>query len=99
MRHGTAHGRRLQATAAVLSQIDVLVSLRLQLAEQRHCRPQISEEPMLTITDGRHPVLDMVMAEGLFVPNDVAMGGSDGNVLLITGPNMASKSTLIRQVL
>ena len=93
-----AHGRRLQATAAVLSQIDVLASLA-QLARQRsYCRPQISDEPTLSITDGRHPVLDMVMAEGTFVPNDVAMGGNDGNVLLITGPNMAGKSTFIRQV-
>jgi DNA mismatch repair protein MutS len=90
--------RRMQATAGVLAQLDVLVALA-ELARQRnYCRPQIVEEPLLRIVDGRHPVLDIVEPEGTFVPNDVASGGDSGMILLITGPNMAGKSTYIRQV-
>ena len=90
--------RRMQATADVLAQLDVLVSLA-ELARQRnYCRPEVVEEPELKIIDGRHPVLDVIEPEGTFVPNDVAAGGSEGTILLITGPNMAGKSTYIRQV-
>ena len=93
-----ASRRRIQTTAAVLAQLDVLVALA-QLARQRnYCRPQIVEEPVLRIIDGRHPVLDVVEPEGTFVPNDVTAGGPSGVILLITGPNMAGKSTYIRQV-
>ena len=52
----------------------------------------------MKIIDGRHPVLDVLEPEGTFVPNDVAAGQADGTILLITGPNMAGKSTYIRQV-
>lgn len=90
--------RRLQGTAAVLARIDVLASLA-ELARQRnYCRPKIVDEPVLRIVDGRHPVLDVVEPEGTFVPNDAELGGEAGTILLITGPNMAGKSTYIRQV-
>jgi DNA mismatch repair protein MutS len=111
-----ADRRRMQATAAALAEIDVLVSLA-ELARQRnYCRPQVVEEPLLRIIDGRHPVLDIVEPEGKFVPNDTLAGpktacgfatehqesnsseAASGFVLLITGPNMAGKSTYIRQV-
>ncbi|MGO8691613.1 MAG: DNA mismatch repair protein MutS [Thermoguttaceae bacterium] len=93
----SASRRRLQGTAAVLAQLDVLVALA-ELARQRnYCRPEIVEEPLLAILDGRHPVLDVLEPEGTFVPNDVTAGGAEGNILLITGPNMAGKSTYIRQ--
>ena len=100
-----AERRRMQSTAAVLAQIDVLVALA-ELARQRnYCRPEVVEEPVLRIIDGRHPVLDIVEPEGKFVPNDTlageceaASGGQAGTILLITGPNMAGKSTYIRQV-
>ena len=89
--------RQMQATAAVLAQIDVLVALA-ELARQRnYCRPEIVDEPVLRIRDGRHPVLDIVEPDGTFVPNDTILGGDAGNMLLITGPNMAGKSTYIRQ--
>ena len=65
-----AERRRIQSTAAVLAQLDVLVALA-ELARQRnYCRPEIVEEPVLKIIDGRHPVLDIVEPEGTFVPND-----------------------------
>jgi DNA mismatch repair protein MutS len=90
--------RRLQATAAVLAQIDVLASLA-ELARQRgYTRPSVVEESVLSILDGRHPVLDVTEPQGTFVPNDTMLGGESGTVLLITGPNMAGKSTYIRQV-
>ncbi len=91
---------RLQATAAALAQIDVLAALA-ELARQRnYCRPEVVEEPVLRIVDGRHPVLDVVEPEGKFVPNDTRRPGpaSGHDILLITGPNMAGKSTYIRQV-
>ncbi|NQU23906.1 MAG: DNA mismatch repair protein MutS, partial [Candidatus Nealsonbacteria bacterium] len=94
--------RRMQSTAAVLAEIDVLVALA-ELARQRnYCRPEMVDEPVLRIIDGRHPVLDVVEPEGTFVPNDTTAGGDGdeaaGTILLITGPNMAGKSTYIRQV-
>ncbi len=94
----TASRRRMQATAAVLAQLDVLVALA-ELARQRnYSRPEIVEQPVLRILDGRHPVLDIIEPAGTFVPNDTIAGGEAGNMLLITGPNMAGKSTYIRQV-
>ena len=74
----SASRRRLQGTAAVLAQLDVLVALA-ELARQRnYCRPEIVEEPLLAILDGRHPVLDVLEPEGTFVPNDVTAGGDGG---------------------
>jgi len=89
--------RRIQATAAVLAQIDVLVALAELARTRNYCRPEIVEEPVLRILDGRHPVLDVVEPQGTFVPNDTLLGGEWGTILLITGPNMAGKSTYIRQ--
>ncbi len=93
-----ADRRRLQSTAAALAQIDVLVALAELARRRNYCRPEIVEEPVLRIVDGRHPVLDVVEPEGKFVPNDTSAGGEAGSILLITGPNMAGKSTYIRQV-
>jgi len=93
-----ASRRRMQSTAAVLAQVDVLVALAELARERNYCRPEMLEEPVLRIVDGRHPVLDVVEPEGTFVPNDTTAGGDAGTILLITGPNMAGKSTYIRQV-
>src|SRR5206468_6273978 len=88
-------GRRLLATAAVLAQLDVLTSLA-ELARQRgYVCPMMVEQPALKILDGRHPVLDINESQGTFVPNDCLLGGDNGIVALITGPNMAAKSTYI----
>jgi DNA mismatch repair protein MutS len=93
-----ASRRRMYATAAVLAQIDVLASLA-ELARQRnYTQPEVVDEPVLEVVDGRHPVLDIVEPDGTFVPNDIHLGGESGAIMLITGPNMAGKSTYIRQV-
>ncbi len=92
-----AEAHRLQRSATVLAELDVLVSLAELARSRGYCRPTITSEPVLEIIDGRHPVLDCLLAEGSFVPNDTHCGGEAGSSLLITGPNMAGKSTFIRQ--
>jgi DNA mismatch repair protein MutS len=90
--------RRIQAAAAVLAQLDVLVALAALARDRNYCRPTMHAEPVLEILDGRHPVLDVSEPDGTFVPNDCVCGGDEGCIRLITGPNMAGKSTYIRQV-
>jgi DNA mismatch repair protein MutS len=90
--------KRLQTTAAILAELDVLTALATLARERGYCRPNIVAEPTMKITDGRHPVVDALAPAGSFVPNDTTCGGDDGTILLITGPNMAGKSTYIRQV-
>lgn len=92
-----AAGRRLQSTASVLAQLDVLTALAELARSRGYCRPELVEQPVLDIVDGRHPVLDILAPSGTFVPNDIAAGGDEPPILLITGPNMAGKSTYIRQ--
>ncbi|HJT34710.1 MAG TPA: DNA mismatch repair protein MutS [Pirellulales bacterium] len=93
-----AGARRLRSTAGALAQIDVLSALAELARDRGYCRPTVVEEPLLKVVDGRHPVLDVRLPEGTFVPNDVTAGPDEGTMLLITGPNMAGKSTYIRQV-
>jgi DNA mismatch repair protein MutS len=89
--------KRLQTTAAVLAQLDVLCSLADLARKRGYCRPTMVEDAVLQVVDGRHPVLDMLLTDGTFVPNDVELNAVR-HTLLITGPNMAGKSTYIRQV-
>lgn len=90
--------KRLLSTAAALAQLDVLASLAQLACQRNYSRPTITTEAVLEIVDGRHPVLDAIETQGSFVPNDTHCGGDHGFVMLITGPNMAGKSTYIRQV-
>jgi len=92
-----AQGPRLRQTAEVLSQVDVLAALATNAVKGNYCRPELTEEPLLDIREGRHPVLDRLQPSGQFVPNDVLLGDDTGRVQIITGPNMAGKSTYIRQ--
>jgi DNA mismatch repair protein MutS len=93
-----AQTHRLLQTAEVLATLDVLASLAELASSRQYCRPELSDEPVLEINDGRHPVLDQTLPQGTFVPNDTHMGAEHGVMLLITGPNMAGKSCFIRQV-
>ncbi|HLN28074.1 MAG TPA: DNA mismatch repair protein MutS [Gemmataceae bacterium] len=93
-----AQTTRLLQTAEVLATLDVLAALADLADARQYCRPELRDESVLEITDGRHPVLDQSLSAGTFVPNDAHMGSDAGMVLLITGPNMAGKSVYIRQV-
>jgi len=90
---------KLKRLGDALATIDALGSLAQLAAERGYCRPQIVPDPVTIIRDGRHPVLDILQPLGAFVPNDTMLDGADnGSIWLITGPNMAGKSTYIRQV-
>jgi DNA mismatch repair protein MutS len=91
------HAVRLQRTARALATLDVLVSLAAVSARRNYCRPALVLEPILEIRDGRHPVVEALSSAGQFVPNDVSMGPDNGRLMVVTGPNMAGKSTYIRQ--
>jgi DNA mismatch repair protein MutS len=93
-----AQTHRLLQTGEVLANLDVLASLADLAVSRQFVRPTLSDEPILHVKDGRHPVLDQTLPPGTFVPNDVLLGGGEGMFILITGPNMAGKSTYIRQV-
>ena len=88
---------QIQQSAASLAQLDVLSAFAETARLHGYCRPQIGDEGVLRIRDGRHPVLEQSLMEERFVPNDVAMDDQT-RIVLITGPNMAGKSTYIRQV-
>jgi DNA mismatch repair protein MutS len=89
---------RLLTAADVLAAVDLLAALAEQAALRNYVRPELVEESVLDIRDGRHPVLDQLLPPGTFVPNDASFGGETGMFWLVTGPNMAGKSTFIRQV-
>jgi DNA mismatch repair protein MutS len=97
--------RDIQETAGALARLDVLASFAEISRLHSYCRPQIGDEGVLKIRDGRHPVLEGNLSEERFVPNDTSLGSGKGTgpeespqIALITGPNMAGKSTYIRQV-
>ena len=87
----------IQQTAGALAQLDVLGMFAETARLYNYCRPQMGDERMLLIRDGRHPVLEQNLNEERFVPNDTRLG-PETQIALITGPNMAGKSTYIRQV-
>ena len=89
---------RVQLTAAAVAATDVLCSLATVAVQRGYCRPEISLDGQISITDGRHPVVEAMLTDSLFVPNDTHLGGADHQVSIITGPNMAGKSTYMRQV-
>ena len=92
---------QIQTTAAALAQLDVLGAFAETARLYNYCRPQVSDEGALFIREGRHPVLEQSLSEERFVPNDTALASSAPEfpqIALITGPNMAGKSTYIRQV-
>ncbi len=89
---------QMQESARAIATIDALAGLAEVARLFGYCRPAISNERRIQIRDGRHPVLDQKLTEEKFVPNDCLVDGEENRLLLITGPNMAGKSTFIRQV-
>ncbi len=96
--HMAGQAARLQQSATAVASIDALCSLATVAMKQGYCRPEIDTGPYVTIKDGRHPVVEQVLKDSLFVPNDTDLGGEGNQVAIITGPNMAGKSTYMRQV-
>src|SRR5256886_3579863 len=88
----------LQKTAGAIATLDAICSLAETARLFHYCRPRLNESLRLTICDGRHPVLDQNLVEEKFVPNDTELDGEKLRLAIITGPNMAGKSTYIRQV-
>ncbi len=88
----------IQQTAAAMAEIDVMASFAETARLFGYCRPFLNESQNLNIKNGRHPVLDQNIGEEKFVPNDTVMNPDSNRFMLITGPNMAGKSTYIRQV-
>jgi DNA mismatch repair protein MutS len=91
------HQGALAELADAVAELDVLCAFADKAHRRRWVRPEVVEAPVLRIVAGRHPVLDELL-EGEFVPNDVMLGEASPGMALITGPNMAGKSTYIRQV-
>ena len=88
----------LQKTAGAIAVVDAICSLAETARLFHYCRPQLDDSLRLTISDGRHPVLDQNLVEEKFVPNDTELDSERLRLAIITGPNMAGKSTYIRQV-
>jgi DNA mismatch repair protein MutS len=88
----------IQQTAVAIAVLDVICALAETARLFRYCRPQLNNSLRLVIKDGRHPVLDQTLLEEKFVPNDTSLDGETMRLAIVTGPNMAGKSTYIRQV-
>ena len=96
--HLAQQAARIQATAAAVAAVDSLCSLADVAVQRGYCRPEITLDNEIHIDSGRHPVVEVVLKDSLFVPNDTRLGGFSDQVAIITGPNMAGKSTYMRQV-
>jgi DNA mismatch repair protein MutS len=90
--------KTLQQTAHALAQLDVLATFAEVARLHNYCRPRVDDEGVLAVREGRHPVLEQNLTDERFVPNDTQLDPRACQIALITGPNMAGKSTYIRQV-
>ncbi len=88
---------RVAKTAQAIARLDVFASLANIAADMRYCRPDVNLSGEIIIKDGRHPVVERLLCDVPFVPNDVRLDGRDNRAAIITGPNMAGKSTYMRQ--
>lgn len=90
--------KRIQKQAVLLSQLDVIACLAETAAVHQYCRPQLDMSHTLSIIDGRHPILEVTYRDERFVPNDTYLDRDTQQIILLTGPNMAGKSTYMRQI-
>ena len=93
----SARVREVQRAAGSVAQLDVLLSFATVAVERSYCRPVVDDSDQLVIREGRHPVVEQVLKGSLFVPNDTVLDCGENRCLIITGPNMAGKSTYMRQ--
>lgn len=87
----------IQRTAAAVSEVDTLCSFAQVSLENNYVKPEITMDSVVDIKDGRHPVIEQILLDHPFTPNDVYLDRSDNRLLIITGPNMSGKSTFMRQ--
>lgn len=97
-RHVAEQLHRIQSTASALAGLDVLCSFAHVAAMNHYCRPELGIDGRISIKDGRHPVVEAILSGVPFVPNNTELDLKDERVAIITGPNMAGKSTYMRQV-
>ncbi len=93
-----AEGNRVQKMASLIAEVDGLCSFAQTASQNNYCRPTLSDTPVLRISNGRHPLIERIDTSHLFVANDIDLDGADKQIMIITGPNMAGKSTYLRQV-
>ena len=89
---------RLQKTSTLVSTLDVLTSFAIVAEDMNYCMPQVDNSGVIDIKDGRHPVIEKMLGAGAFVENDTYLDKGENRLSIITGPNMAGKSTYMRQV-
>lgn len=89
---------RIQKTAKAIATLDVIVSLANVASDNRYIRPDVNLSSAIRIKDSRHPVVEVLLKDAPFVPNDVCLDSNSDRVAIITGPNMAGKSTYMRQI-
>ena len=87
---------RLQTTSEVISSLDVLTSFAQVAEDFNYCMPVVDSSGTIDIKNGRHPVIEKILGEGVFVENDTFLDKGDNRLSIITGPNMAGKSTYMR---
>ena len=92
------NSHRIQKAAAILARLDAYYSLASVAAKNNYVRPEVDTSDVISIKDGRHPVVEQFVRDTYFVPNDADLDTSSKRLMLITGPNMAGKSTYMRQV-
>ncbi len=96
--HLASQAARVQTASRCIAAADVLSCFAELAVRNNYCKPEVDLSGEIAIADGRHPVVEQVLKDSLFVPNDVHLNGTDSRVAIITGPNMAGKSTYMRQV-
>lgn len=94
----SSHIDRMKKSAKLLSELDCLCSFASIALENNYCKPEIYSDGVIEIQEGRHPVVENMLTTGQFVANDTKLNSTDEQLMLITGPNMAGKSTYMRQV-
>ncbi|MBQ2902177.1 MAG: DNA mismatch repair protein MutS [Agathobacter sp.] len=88
---------RIQRTAKAIAKIDVFASLALVASRNNYCKPKINESGIIDIKNGRHPVVEKMITNDMFIDNDTYLNNASNRIAIITGPNMAGKSTYMRQ--